>query len=548
MAEYVYGISKIDGRIVSIYDIPNEQVGLKCACKCPTCQRDFEACSLNGSVSRYFRHSSDKKLGVGGVGVCDAYSTNESALHLMAKEIIKEEQTLLVPPKYISVLSAGINYLPRFILENISQEYEYQGAENLKCSSVELEKQLTGFRPDVWLDTSCGEVLIEIVVTNKIKNIKSEKIEKYNAPVLKIDLSSFVESPVSRNRLREIIVEKVDFKSWIYYPVSGEALKTARKYYENLSVVQEYLEDKEKKRKEQLVEAERRARGEKKLPQLLEPQNYNAELLRLRNDEAFLKYANQELVFFKKYKKKPFFIDIPITGEMVFQCDRRIWQGQIFDRFIYKRNKKDAKFSVSNIFDKLKYDHKIPIDDDLVCVLGIKDSFKDVFCLSKDVVKTYIKYLEMLGFIASERSKFGYNQSDWKIVKASQTIIPPENDASTYFLNALKKVNRRSPNIDVLLAREMSEFYREKALKKEISQKIASIVNQETKKRKEEQQQAIQNFDYDQSKCYIRDENGYRLAKCTICGKILHARQVDIVPPNMNKGVCLHCARKKTNK
>ena len=33
----------------------------------------------------------------------------------------------------------------------------------------------------------------------------------------------------------------------------------------------------------------------------------------------------------------PFYCDIPIYGEIVFNCDRRIWQTTLFNKFIYNR-------------------------------------------------------------------------------------------------------------------------------------------------------------------------------------------------------------------
>lgn len=311
MAEFVYGIRKSDGKIISIYDVLDNQTGLKCDCKCPTCHQDLEACSLNGKVDRYFRHYSVKSsVGGGGGGYgCDAYTTNESALHLMAKEITNEEKTLFFPSKTISIEETSLYNLPTFIKEKITQEYEYQKAESLECLLVELEKRLPGFQPDVSVETSRGEILVEIVVTNDIKTTKKAKIKEYNLPTLKIDLSKFVDNPISRDELRDIIVGDTDLKTWAYYPISTDTLKSAQKYYENLSFVQQYFKDVEKKRERDRLQAEKCKYREKKLSLLLEPENYNAELERLRRDnETFEAYAQKEFVFLKTTKENLFLL------------------------------------------------------------------------------------------------------------------------------------------------------------------------------------------------------------------------------------------------
>ena len=57
---------------------------------------------------------------------------------------------------------------------------------------------------------------------------------------------------------------------------------------------------------------------------MLKPENYQQALKQLRNDAAFMK-AWKNRSFYKAGMQVPFYMDIPITGEMIFNCDRRIF-------------------------------------------------------------------------------------------------------------------------------------------------------------------------------------------------------------------------------
>lgn len=81
---------------------------------------------------------------------------------------------------------------------------------------------------------------------------------------------------------------------------------------------------------------EKRKIVKEKIEQLQIGNNYENEIKRLRNDVAFMNLFKHRS-FYKDGMAVPFYMDIPITGEVVFDCDRRIWQSAIFDMFIYNR-------------------------------------------------------------------------------------------------------------------------------------------------------------------------------------------------------------------
>ncbi|MBO5726153.1 MAG: hypothetical protein J6S00_03725, partial [Clostridia bacterium] len=387
MSEYLYGIR--DGKPVSISDIPVEMAGLKCGCVCPICGRPFQACSLQGKVKRYFRHDYEgKSLDAG--NTCNVHWANESGLHKMAKHVIENERKIAVKALEIPLHILKLD-LPEEIQKGLPPVFEFKKAEVLECQEVELEQSVGDFKPDVVIKAP-DKYLIEIFVSHKVSEEKVIKAAAQDEPMLEIDLSSFVDEPISYEQLREIIVDSFEHREWVFHPDYAKALEAAKKHYMSFLSVQLYFQ-----------ELEAREQKERKLTRLLKPDNYKNELTRLSNNKAFFQKAiytaHNDFVFYREHKQVPFFVDIPITGEMIFQCDRRIWQGTIFNRWIYNRkaNKKNA-ILIGDIFKELYTTHKIPVDWDLSCPLYIVDNeqSKKEYDLRKSVVNRYLYYLERL--------------------------------------------------------------------------------------------------------------------------------------------------------
>ena len=106
MARYFYG--RKDGRIVSILDVPFEEYGLRCGCTCVRCGEPLEACSIRPDNLReaHFKHRKSTREATDEPRfACSPDWANESGLHLLAKEIIEEEQCVAVPA--IGAISAN---------------------------------------------------------------------------------------------------------------------------------------------------------------------------------------------------------------------------------------------------------------------------------------------------------------------------------------------------------------------------------------------------------------------------------------------------------
>lgn len=241
MNEIIYGIRNVDGKVVSINDVPKSMSGLLCGCVCAACRKKLQACSLRGRVRPYFRHNSeydsDKK------SQCDPNIANETALHKLAKQIIQTEKRIRIPKKEISASEAGIKELPEEIKNRICS-FVFQNSMDVYAETVELEKFLGTFKPDVFIKSKREELFVEIFVSHRVNDEKTNKAREYGTAMLEVDISSFVETPIAYNELRDIILNSEKHKKWVYYPITFDALRAAQKYYE--IKIEEYKKAEEK--------------------------------------------------------------------------------------------------------------------------------------------------------------------------------------------------------------------------------------------------------------------------------------------------------------
>lgn len=587
MSEIIYGIRGIDGKIISIDEVPDNMIGLSCGCVCASCGRTLQACSLHGKVRRYFRHDHDSEDNGGGRGNvhCSPNAANETALHQMAKQIIAEEKRVFVPHKNISFFEAGIKDIPEEIKRRIPS-FEYQKAMMIYAESAVLENRLESFTPDVMLKTKRGELLIEIFVSHQVDDDKRERARAYGSAMLEIDLSRFAQTPITTSDLRKIILDNKENKKWIYYPLTDDAISKAKGYYENTEPIKQYrqeiFDELQRKQKEEF----NRNRRHNKIKHLFEPETYAAELKRLHSDALFFEFYEKNgksywFGFDEYYKKNgevPFFVNVPITGEIIFQCDRKIWQSALFNRFIYSRKEVGAKFNIDNLFSVLKDDFHINVDFDLSYKLLNPLDEKKVIWLRKDVISKYMDYLETIGFIITPNHSRHNRQCDWKTVKATKTIDPPNKRAAEQLVSAMQRVDICSPDIDHLIDEEMNDYYveshqeemeeRERIAAEQFQHYLESCIKEELEMQREAQEmeekrkaqqlahkklekerrqqrynnglQDVESLDFFESK-NIYDRYGERWVKCSCCNCIKRADEM--ISYKFGTGECRECRK-----
>jgi hypothetical protein len=185
------------------------------------------------------------------------------------------------------------------------------------------------------------------------------------------------------------------------------------------------------------------------------PSNYSKIITGLRSEKSFNK-VYQTLHLYKINKVSPFYLDIPITGEFIFNCDRRIWQTLIFYIFVYKRTKNDfgqIPISYDRIMNWIdKYQDKFSINWDFSYKTVIDDK---EYTLLKDVVNYYLFYLSELGFIEQEYTSYNKKMH----VVHPYTLIPPNKEYATKLKFAIESVNGAAPDVNEQINSCMKNLY-----------------------------------------------------------------------------------------
>lgn len=439
-----YGLR--NDEIVSIFDLdPNEERGLNCNCICPGCH-DILLAKMGNKNIPHFAHKNAE---------CDIKVAHETALHIMAKDIIQEYKTMSFPPMYIEFVDTNLyknlsEEKIQIYKHHIRQKFEAITSKNVFFDTISLEKKVSDVIPDI-VATKNGRIcLIEIAVYHKIDKEKAKKIFDLNLPTIEIDLSEFTSKQFNKNSLKELIINSIENKSWIHNPKLNSKAKEAENFYQKLieevdnqlEIESEFQRQQEKEfqiqQEKELRKERERLEAPKLLEAALEPHAYKNRILSLINNKRFEEiYKNSCL--YDKSKKPPFYLDIPIYGEFIFNCDRRIWQTLLFEKFIFKRKTCDLRFSKimrwllnhqSEFEVNWKYAYKVFVNGKIHLLLPM-------------VINRYLDFLEFLGFIEYHR-KNELDDAGFGTVIVPNKITPPDRENAYKVQKALESIDKYS--------------------------------------------------------------------------------------------------------
>ena len=191
--------------------------------------------------------------------------------------------------------------------------------------------------------------------------------------MIEIDLSNYCNVRDDLESLVYEIIDNPENRKWIHYPQLDKARELAIK-----------------KRTEEIKNTE----NDNIKQQSKYIERYRTELKRLRNND--LVYQNiSKLNLYKELPNStlPFYLDIPICEEVYINCDRRIWQSLIFNKFVYYRNDGEILFNkiqywLENYNDTFTINWQFGSDT--------KSSARNFYV----AIKKYLRYLSFLGFIS----------------------------------------------------------------------------------------------------------------------------------------------------
>lgn len=183
-----------DGQLIHISKVES---GLNCECYCPSCGERLVAKKGN-KVVHHFAHKANSECVAG-------YQTS---LHLLAKEILAESKTLLIPKVSIDFSKYGDTYKETIISE----------PKMIDIDKVELEQKQGEIIPDIIVYCGGKKIYVEIYVTHRIDDCKLEKIKNCGISTIEIDLSQ-TDRFISKDMLKEALIEKTDNKTWVFNSV-----------------------------------------------------------------------------------------------------------------------------------------------------------------------------------------------------------------------------------------------------------------------------------------------------------------------------------------
>lgn len=295
------------GRIVDIHDVPPHVEG---TFRCAECGQFVRRKQGNVRVW-HFAHM--------GETVCT--KAFETALHLLAKQILVESDTLHAPAL-------------------VCQLYERPGPEDITLciehtlqwdAAGEAEVWIDGIRPD-FRGVCHGEaIFVEVTVTHEPDASKLEALKRIQTPTLEIDLSA-VSRDVTAPEVRRRVLDATEGKRWVFYPGEAEArarLEALRNQRDAaFSAVLEQERQEERRRDAALTAARAAARVER----LRKIEMANA---RFRAATPAQKLAFLEAKLREPVSAWPASLGHEVRGASAFKVSLRIWQADVFRKYIH---------------------------------------------------------------------------------------------------------------------------------------------------------------------------------------------------------------------
>jgi len=177
-----------NGQLITI---ENAISGLACNCTCACCGEPVVA--RKGQIrEHHFSHHSNNE---------SCFIQRESLLHLYAKQVIRNQLGLQIPPMP-GTWPASVDQTSWWDFERVDEEVPQQG-----------------FQPDLVAHLRDGsQLFIEVAVTSFIGEEKLERIKRAGIKTIEIDLSEllFNKQPIPSKEVKTYILKQAHNKSWIF--------------------------------------------------------------------------------------------------------------------------------------------------------------------------------------------------------------------------------------------------------------------------------------------------------------------------------------------
>jgi len=215
-----------NGKILRIAEVYN---GLSCGCICPNSQCGAKLIAVQGNeVTWHFRHYSES---YNGQMEYECAGAIETAIHLLAKDIMAEKMEQVLPPHTVTVRRHNFDEIKIEHKKLRTHEVQKQKvvvfddmiSEN--NNSVYINTDDSYIKPDVIAVKRGIEIYFEIRVTHAVDEVKREKIQKLGKSCIEIDLRH-VDRNISMDALKQEVLNPKNRK-WICHRKDDEFYKKA---------------------------------------------------------------------------------------------------------------------------------------------------------------------------------------------------------------------------------------------------------------------------------------------------------------------------------
>lgn len=330
-----------DGRMLAPADVES---GLACGCTCPGCGAILIA-KKGTHMVWHFAHYSAKA----------SVSCVESTIHAAAKQVLLEANWLKVPVKYVEAKGAP--------------PYHYRCAKSvqlgferiIRFERTDEEVWEEGVRPDVVGYRDGRRMLIEMYFRHQVDEVKLGKLREKGLPVLEIDLSD-LDVNEGFDAVRQRVLSDTVYKQWLVFP--GE--DTARAALQE-EVDAEVAEMQAQAEREEAVRQAKAAREETARKEVIKRKDVwkrrQEEAERRRLEEARQRYRDVPQEVKEHHMRRllsmagwPDFLDVPCVTADAILVNHRIWQAEVFYRFLYNkahlRYHFDARLPATFVIDR----------------------------------------------------------------------------------------------------------------------------------------------------------------------------------------------------
>ncbi|CAJ0802571.1 hypothetical protein LMG7141_04128 [Ralstonia condita] len=205
----------------------------------------------------------------------------------------------------------------------------------------EIEIALEDIRPDFVVSFGGERLIIEVAVTHFSNKGKRAKLNALQIPAVEVDLSDVPRS-VTAADLKNRLLDSIDDKSWLYYPGLIEAEDKLRAAREQQSDADEVARRRPAMRDKELDEPNQQYIGNSWPGDWGEGRRLSPSQKRkieAANQNFFASSESRKLAFVTaklgiNALKWPSLLDVPVMWDDALGVSRRIWQADIFRRFV----------------------------------------------------------------------------------------------------------------------------------------------------------------------------------------------------------------------